>query len=199
MAGENNPAAPPAGDSGTPPAGNPPADPPKDPGPEPKVFDAEYVQKLRQEAADYRTKHNAAQGELQKLKDAQLSETDRAKKEATDALAKAQQLEADLKSARVQAGIAVQANGLKIVDADAAYRLLDQGAIQFDDQGKPTNLKELLAQLIKDKPYLIDKPGATTNANNPGRDTKEITRAAYNQMGVTDQGAFIRGGGKVAD
>lgn len=199
MADETKPATPPAGAAGTPPAGdlNTPAN---DPGPEPKTFDEAYVSKIRQEAADYRTKLRTAEAELEKRKAAELSETDRAKKEAADATAKLTDLEARLRASTVRAEIAVLGAGLKLVDADAAYRLLDQGAIQFDEDGQPANLKPLLQTLIKDKPYLVANATTTTQANNPGRDgAKEITRAAYNQLSLQEQGAFVRGGGKIAD
>src|SRR5262249_27224583 len=96
MAENTNPATPPAGETGQPPARNPPSDPPK--GQEPKVFDEEYVKTLRSEAAGYRTRATAAEAELQKQKDAQLSEVERAKKEATDAQARAKELEANLRT-----------------------------------------------------------------------------------------------------
>jgi hypothetical protein len=198
MAENTTPATPPAGDAGQPPAGNPPSEPPS--GQEPKTFDEAYVKQLRTEAAGYRKRASEAETELQKIKDAQLSETERAKKEAADAQAKAQKLEADLKAQSVRAEIAVLGSGLKIVDADAAYRLIDQAAIQFDDTGRPSNVKALLDQLVKDKPYLIEKASPSTPPNNPSREgAKEITRAVYNQMDLAAQGAFIRGGGKVTD
>jgi hypothetical protein len=182
---DNNPQVPaPAAAPGTPPAGDPPpapTDPP--PGQAPKVFDEAYVQTLRSESADYRTKLRAAEEKLTKLENAQLSETERAKKEATDAQTKAQQLEKDLKDSRVRAEIAVQAPGLKIVDADAAHKLLDGGAIQFDDQGKPTNVKTLLEVLVKDKPFLIQQAGTTTPPNNPARDgSNTLTKEAIEKM-----------------
>lgn len=151
-------------------------------GQEPKTFDEAYVKQLRQEAAGHRKRATDAEAELQKIKDAQLSETERAKKEAADAQAKAQKLEADYKAAIVRAEIAVLGTGLKIVDADAAYRLIDQAAIQFDDQGKPTNVKALLDQLVKDKPYLVAQGGPTTPPNNPGRSGTTLTKEQIEKM-----------------
>ncbi len=45
-----------------------------------ETFDAEYVKKLREEAADHRTKKVAAEAELKKLQDAQLSDAEKASK-----------------------------------------------------------------------------------------------------------------------
>jgi hypothetical protein len=40
--------------------------------------------------------------------------------------------------------------------------LLDKEAIEFDDNGKPKNIEDLLKKLVQDKPYLLggNKPGA---------------------------------------
>lgn len=200
MADDNKPATPPAGEPGTPPAGNPPSEPPS--GQEPKTFDEAYVKQLRQEAAGYRKKAAEAEAELEKRKAAELSETDRARKEAADAQAKLQANEAKLKTARVKAAVGILAASLKIVDADAAHRLLDQAAIQFDDDGEPTNVKALLDQLVRDKPYLIEKGGPTTPPNNPSRPDatqKTASRAAFDAMPLAQQAAFMKAGGTLTD
>lgn len=192
MADDPKPATPPAGNPGTPPAGDP-TTPPNDPGPEPKVFDLAYVEKLRQESADYRTKLRAAEADLEKRRASELSETDRAKKEAADATAKLTEAETRIKAAQTRAEIATLGAALKLVDADDAYRLLDQAAIQYDDDGRPKNLKPLLEALIKAKPYLVQGATTTTSANNPGREggltyTKEqLAKMTPQQVAKLDQ------------
>jgi hypothetical protein len=49
---------------------------------EPKTFDAEYVANLRKEAAKYRTEAKAAASELETLRQASLSESERAVEDA---------------------------------------------------------------------------------------------------------------------
>ena len=44
-----------------------------------ETFDAEYVKKLREEAAEHRTKKVAAEAELKKLQDGQLSDAEKAR------------------------------------------------------------------------------------------------------------------------
>jgi len=52
---------------------------------EPKTFDAEYVSDLRKEAAKYRTEAKAAAAELENLRQASLSDQERAVEEARKA------------------------------------------------------------------------------------------------------------------
>jgi hypothetical protein len=55
---------------------------------------------------------------------------------------------------------------LGIVDPDAAYRLLDKGAIEYGDDGKPTNTEALLVAMLKERPYLA---GTGSSAMNPAK------------------------------
>lgn len=69
--------------------------------------------------------------------------------------------------------VATQANKLGIVDGDDAYKLLDKGAIEYDDNGKPTNVDVLLKKLVQDKPYLLG--GKQPGAFNYGRGAEEMS------------------------
>ena len=55
---------------------------------------------------------------------------------------------------------------LGIVDPDAAYKLLDKEAIEYEGDGKPKNVEALLQSLLKGKPYLA---GSGTSATNPSK------------------------------
>lgn len=69
------------------------------PEPEPKTYDADYVAKLRKEAAEARVAakaNKAAADELTALKDAQKSEVEKAAERAATAEARAAQLEAQV-------------------------------------------------------------------------------------------------------
>lgn len=147
---------------GAPPAAPPPSTPPTE---DPKTFDAEYVSKLRNEAADNRTKLKAAQDELKKLQDAQLSDQEKAVKRATEAEARAQAAEAKVKERTVRADVKLAAAKLNVVDPDAAYKLLDLDQITFNEAGDPTNIDKLIGQLVKDKPYLVGANGSHSSAN----------------------------------
>lgn len=160
----------------TPPGGAPPADPPagtapeisvKPPDGEPKTFDAEYVSKLRSEAASHRTELKKTQDELKKLQDAQLSEQEKTAKRATDAEALVQATEAKLRERTVRAEVKLAAQAMGVVDPDAAYRLLELDQITFNDDGEPTNIEKLLKDMAAKRPYLLGG-GTGSSATNPG-------------------------------
>jgi hypothetical protein len=95
------PIVPPAG---TPPASVPPATatpPAPEPAEEPQTYSKEYVQRLRSEAANYRTKAAALEDAENKRKLAEMSEADRLKAQLAEAEARAKTLE--VKTLRIEA------------------------------------------------------------------------------------------------
>jgi hypothetical protein len=91
---------------------------------------------------------------------------------ATDAHAKAEDENAQLKSAlamaRIEGRVIAEAAAKGIVDPDAAVALLDRSKVKVDDAGKPTNVGELLDELVKAKPYLVARGRSTTPGSLPG-------------------------------
>jgi len=71
--------------------------------------------------------------------------------------------------------VRLQAAQMGIVDPDVAARLLDWSEIEYDDNGSPTNVQDLLDSLVKTKPYLKAAPARPTptsgGATNPSRST----------------------------
>lgn len=151
-----------------------PADPtpapnpaPADPAPgEPKTYDEAYVKQLRSEAAENRKARAAAEARLKELDDAKLSETEKLAQAAKEATARATAAEERVKASLGKAAVQVAAVKLQVVDPDVAYTLI-QSKLEFDADGNPTNTEALLAQLVKDKPYLLAGAATTTSATNP--------------------------------
>ena len=100
---------------------------------------------------------------------AEMTELQKAQAANAELEKRLEQAAAAQKALAMQSDIVALSAKLGIVDADAAYRLLDKGAIEFDANGKPTNTEALLNDLLKAKPYLA---GAGTSAMNPGRARK---------------------------
>lgn len=129
-----------------------------------QVFDAGYVTALRAEAAEYRIKHKAVQEALEKANQelARLSEQNR----------------------RNAIQIAIQTAQTRVVDADAAMRLLDEKRIEFAEDGRPKNIDELLRELVEARPYLAAATTAvSTPAANPARSgTARLTPEQIAQM-----------------
>ncbi len=117
-------------------------------------FDAEYVRQLREEAAKHRTEKAAAQAELKKLQDAQLSDAERQSKRLAELEAQSQRFDADKRDLQARLTVEREARKLGVIDEDAAYRLLDSSKLKFDDDGRPTNAGDLLKELVRERPYL---------------------------------------------
>lgn len=79
------------------------------------------------------------------------------------------------------------ARRMGIVDEDAAYRLLDNDRLQWDDAGRPRNVEALLRDLIAERPWLRME-GATASeasaspANPSGGGGRRLTREAIRRM-----------------
>lgn len=60
-----------------------------------------------------------------------------------------------LRQGEVRYAVAVESARMGIVDPEAAYRLLDTEDIDFDSKtDKPTNVKEALTALVRERPWL---------------------------------------------
>lgn len=130
-------------------------------------FDSAYVKELRQEAADYRRKLREAETRLKTLDDAQLSEAEKAQKRIAELEQQATEAKAQLAERALKFDVQAAATKLGIVDADAAYRLLDVKALELADDGTPKNVEAALRALVAAKPYLLGQ--AATAATNPAR------------------------------
>lgn len=126
---------------------------------------------------------------LKQMEDAQLSEDQKREKAHQDALARAAELEQreaalaqQLKAERLQNAVERAAgrdekdkNGAVKRPAfhapDEAYALLNKDAIEYDEQGNPTNIDVLLVDLATKRPHLVKaEPKASAGSPaNPGR------------------------------
>lgn len=90
------------------------------------------------------------------------------------------------KELATQAEIVNVANKMGLVDPDAAYKLLDKGALEFDGDGKPKNVDVLLQGLLKDKPYLVgvNQPGPFNHGKSGSEDA--IVLAAKKAAGLSE-------------
>lgn len=177
----------------------PPPDPPKGPEgdpPEGQPWDPERAkrtieaQRASEKAAKDHAKQlqeqlDAANAKIKERTDADLSETERLKKEAADAKAEAERVTGELRISKLRSEVINESIALKIVDPDVAFRLLDQSEVT-DEKGEPKDVKAALEKLIKDKPYLIKAedsrsgPPPTPRPDGKGADA-ELLKAASEQ------------------
>lgn len=151
----------------------------------PEDLEAE-IKKLRQEAANYRTKAKegeAAKAELDKLRQAEMTE-----KEKADLRIK--ELEAENQSALAKARIATaRAKASELGFADSSdVKLLD--SIPDDED----ELESALKGLLKSKPYLAKEKGSgipsTERGGNPSGDAEQAS-ANKQQKDILGRNGFL--------
>ncbi len=116
--------------------------------------------------------------ESKERKEAEMSELQKAQARAAEL---EKQLAASAEAQKViamQADVTAKAAKLGIVDPDAAFKLLDKGAIEYGDDGKPKNTEALLVEMLKERPYLA---GGGSSAMNPGKN-RSLSRAEIEKM-----------------
>lgn len=113
----------------------------------------------RREAAKYRTDLRTAQGEVEKFRQATMTDEQRRQAEA-DALRKENEaLKEQARTAGLQAAVTTEATALRFHSPRAALAMLDRSEIEYGDDGKPTNLRALLEKVAQDEPYLVKRQG----------------------------------------
>ncbi len=146
------------------------------------------LSELRKENASHRTRLKKFEDEERARTEAQLSEQQKLEKRLADLQTQHDQVLRQSQERLVNAEVRLTATQLGIIDPDAAVRLLDWSALEYDEQGNPKNVDVLLKTLLKAKPYLSGgskQPGASAGgATNPGRGqgTGELSWAAISRM-----------------
>jgi hypothetical protein len=142
---------------------------------EPKTFDEGYVKELRNEAAGYRVERNELKKQVETLaeqvkgfEDANKSELEKAQAKAVEAERLLAEKDREIAETSLRASVMAAAAHINIVDADAAYKLLDLSALDPED---PKSIAKALTELVKDKPFLVKAPP------NPGIGQKPVQGA----------------------
>jgi len=96
-------------------------------------------------------------------KKASMTEQERVQKELEDTRKALEQTRQQYREMQIRLSVDNAARAIGVIDTDAAFRLMDQSKLVFDDAGNPQNVNELIAELVKEKPYLASP--ATKPAN----------------------------------
>lgn len=121
-----------------------------------KVYDEDYVKKLRDEAAARRKQLREVQERLEALEAEKLSETERQRIEAEKAKERAEALEARVKKAE----IAKAAQELGVTNPELAARLVDASKVELDESGTAVNAADLIDSIVAEFPDLKAKQNA---------------------------------------
>jgi len=150
-------------------------------------FNRDYVEGLRGEAADWRTKLRDSEksvenlaDKLKKFEDAQKSELER----VTEEKASLEQKLANQERAMIESGIAtairLEAVNAGVANTEDVIALIDREGVEYND-GEVVGVAKALKKLLKDKPYLVkgeEKPVPPT----PGVGGKPIDGSDANPI-----------------
>jgi len=142
--------------------GEDPGPDPETPTPEPKTYSEEYVKKLRDENAKYRTERNTLQKEKDEKARAEMAEVDRLKLEKEEAETRVKEIEASLSKERIAYAISRAAAAANFHAPDDAAAFIRTDSIKLNDDGTPDgrSVKSAVEALAKDKPHLVRGTGS---------------------------------------
>lgn len=132
---------------------------------------------LQSELEAERKQRKELEKKVSEYEKAQLSEKERLEREADDAKKRVELLQGTVVSLAIEA----TARDLGFRSPHLGSRLIDRSKIELDDEGRPTNVKALLEQVLKDAPELKGAAGTPTrNTNPPGSaDAPQVAREEY--------------------
>ncbi len=113
------------------------------------------LRRARKEAAKYRTRLRELERLEEERRRAEMTELERLKEDLERAQAETAALREELTVLRIRSAITSVAGKLGFADPNDAWRLIDMADIEFDEDGNPTNIMELLKTLAAQKPYLL--------------------------------------------
>lgn len=124
---------------------------------------------------------------LKEHEDAQLSELERFKKKAEELEAQAQKADQARKDTALRYEVAIHAAKANLHNPEIAHRLIDLGKVEYGEDGSPSNVEALMAELVKANPYLVKGTASNdvpkTPDGNHGRPTdEEIRKQAGNRL-----------------
>jgi len=135
--------------------------------------------------------YKAAAGELQKLKDAQLSESEKLTKriaeleqEAADWDAQTKTRQDEVNKKLLHAEVRVLAATLNFIDPEEAWKLADLASATVGEDGKIDGVKKPLEKLAKDKPHLLK--AVTAGGSPPNKPGKTAPKDSGLERAVAD-------------
>lgn len=146
-------------------------------------------------------KHRKDAGELRAYKSeteaAKLSEQERREQALADVQAKLAAAETDRQQERISSAIAIQAAQMGI-NPSLASRLVDATTLEFDDNGKPINVKEVLTAAVKEFGIQPSVNGTTRAATSGGATNPPRSATSGPQTITKEYVATIQRGGPQA-
>jgi hypothetical protein len=142
---------------------------------------AAVIARLNAEAKKHREAYEAAAKELSELKQAGMSELEKTQTKLAEEERRRMEVENKLQELTLGEAVRTAATKAKAVDADLVWRAVDLGRVEYDADGKPTNLDALVAEVKKAHPILFgqargDADGGSRGSTGPSGDMNELIR-----------------------
>lgn len=112
------------------------------------------LDEARRETARYRTEAKKSGEALKAKEEEQLSELEKANKRIAELEQRNKDLETQDSERRLHVVSMDAAARLGFRSPAVAFKLLDRADVQFNDDGEPTNVEELLKKVLEREPYL---------------------------------------------
>ncbi len=140
---------------------------------ESKQFTAEYVEELRKEAAQNRIKAKRAEDALKKREEADMTETEKMQRRLAELEEAEKGWATEKQTILLSQAVTSEAAKAGALYPDLLIKSLDRSAVEFDENGKPTNLDKVIGALRKDYPALF----RSTNGSADGGAGGSVTTA----------------------
>lgn len=149
-----------------------PTTPAATPAPEKTFTQAELEQHIADRLKRERDKYKdypdlkAAADELAKIKESQLSETEKLQKRLAELEQARAAAETQARETLIKSAIVAAAARLNFVDPEDAYSLVNKAAVEFEN-GQPANVEKLVKDLAESRKYLIKSSNPALATFNP--------------------------------
>lgn len=123
----------------------------------------------------------AAQTRLSQIEDKDKSDVERLTGERDAAAKRAEEADIKLRNANARVAVTEAATNAKAISAAAVYALI-RPDLEFDDDGEPTNVAALLAQVQRKEPLLFRAANGSADGGKDTRDTKPDLRPGMDRL-----------------
>lgn len=130
-----------------------------------ETISLDEAKKLRSESASLRKRLKDAEAAVQKFESQNQTEAEKREAALKGAEERASRAEQALQEANGRN--AVYSNAGNAIDAELLYLYVEKQGIEFGEDGKPVNVKDLIEQARKDKPSLFQRGSADGGKSGP--------------------------------
>lgn len=142
---------------------------------------AAVIARLNREAKQHRERAEAAEARLAEIEQSKLSEQEKVQQALAAEQEKSKTLEQQLRDTLTGSMIRDSAIKAKATDPDLVRAAVDKSAVEYDGDGKPTNLDALIEAVKKAHPVLFKATqgsgdGGSQGGSAPTSDMNELIR-----------------------